>query len=739
MKHLNAAYVFSVSLPVVAMCAFMVTQPRLAIDLQNLVFDSYQRISPRLYDPESPVRIVDIDDESLERLGQWPWPRTILAELVSRLRAGGAAVTAFDVGFAEADRNSPETILAGIAPGPTRDAIERELILSETNDTLFARELANGPVVLGAILVDRPRNTSYSPKFGMSEAGDPAVPFLSPYQGVVLPLAMLSDSAAGVGALNWVPDRDQIIRKVPLFFALDSKAVPSLVAESLRIGQGAQGYIVRSSNASGQYAFGRSTGINTVKIGQLQIVTGSASDVRPRFSATEPRRFIPAWKILADQVAKDEIEGRIIFIGTSAAGLRDQRATPIDASVPGVEVHAQLIENILDDKVLIRPDWALGLELLVTIVLSMFIATALPITSPLVGALGGGILALSISYTSFEAFETKGLLLDAIVPSLTGGLVYLSGIFYLWRQEKAQRRYVRSAFGKYVSPAVVEQLVNNPDKLAIGGETRVLTVMFVDLRSFTTISEGMDAPAITKFMNEYLTPLTDIIIEENGTVDKYMGDAIMAFWNAPLDDANHARNAVAAALRMRDALAQLNLGWQAVDEAAGRKPKLVKFGIGLNTGPCSVGNMGSLRRFDYSAMGDSVNLASRLESASKQYGIDILVNETTMVAAPSFAWLEVDRLRVKGKTASTTVFGLMGDATLNKNPLIGSWLSQHAMYLQALKRHDLHEAVAMIEPLSKMAPPQVGDLYARLKDYLALLLDRGVPADWDGARSLDEK
>jgi adenylate cyclase len=717
----------------------MMTQAHFLRDMQNLVFDRYQRISPRPYDPQAPVRILDIDDESLERFGQWPWPRTLLSDIVDKLKGAGAVAIAFDMGFAEADRNSPEQIVAGLPPGAVRDGIAQLLKADDTYDMVFARHISGAGVVLGAILIEKSNNVQFPVKFGLSETGDPALPFLYPYPGAIVPLAPLVEAASGLGALNWVPDRDQIIRTVPLFFSVNGKAVPSLVAETLRVAQDAPGYILRSSNASGETSFGTASGVNAVRIGQAQIQTGGATDLRPRFSHSDQRRFIPAWRLLANEVPRTEIEGRIVFIGTSAAGLRDQRATPIDASVPGVEIHAQLTENILDGRVLIRPDWASGLELFVSIAIGLVLAALIPIISPLWGAIGGGVVAGLLLLGSFLLYEKYGLLTDAVIPNLAGGVVYLNAISHLWRNERAQRRYVRTAFGKYVSPAVVEQLVNNPEKLAIGGETRILTVMFVDLRSFTTISEGMDAPAITRFMNEYLTPLTDIIIEENGTVDKYMGDAIMAFWNAPLDDPEHARNAVRAALRMRQALADLNISWTIADKAAGRRPKLVRFGIGLNTGACSVGNMGSLRRFDYSAMGDSVNLASRLEGASKQYGVDILVNESTYNGAPGFPWIEVDRLRVKGKTQPSTVFSLLNSQELSSDADIREWLERHEAFQVAYRNMNFIQAAELVGNLAADAPPGLKLLYTSLAGHLARLTSSPTPPDWDGARSLDEK
>ena len=266
------------------------------------------------------------------------------------------------------------------------------------------------------------------------------------------------------------------------------------------------------------------------------------------------------------------------------------------------------------------------------------------------------VAAAGVAFMSWSAFAAQGVLIDPVTPGLAAGFVFLAGVGQLYGQKRQQVSEIRSAFGRYVSPAVVARLAENPERLQLGGEKRDLTVMFCDIRSFTTLSEGFTAVELSTFLNEYLSPMTDIILGEEGTVDKYMGDAIMAFWNAPLDDAAHGIHGVRAALRMRETLAELNLGWREKAEKSGRPFKPVKFGIGLNTGECSVGNMGSNQRFDYSALGDEVNIASRLEGSSKQFGVDIVASAATRDEAPEFAWLEIDQRQAQEQDSSGRAF-----------------------------------------------------------------------------------
>ena len=751
MKKLRL-YGLAVAIPFLLAILVGLSPLPLRTDLQNLVFDNYQRLSPRIYDPASPVRIIDIDDESLKRYGrQWPWPRTELAAIVDFLKEHGALAIGFDFLFAEPDQMGIGELIRGEPRERALALIARELDKNGTYDEAFAKSLAGAPVILGAALVNgtgearaeqaQGEDQAALPvKAGFSHAGDDPLLFLHGFQASIGPIKILADQAAGIGALNWVPDRDRVIRQVPLLFAFRNEIVPSLAAEALRLAQeeGAS-YFIKSSNASGETAFGAKTGIVAIRIGKLVVNTQPHGDVRVRFTRHEPRRFIPAWRFLAHEVDPAEVENKIIFIGSSAAALGDMVTTPLDASVPGVEIHAQLLEHILDGQSLVRPDIADGIELLVMVLFSLVMIFVLPFVPAVVGAVIGGVCVAGLSAGSWWAFTQKGLLLDPVFPSLSAGAVFLAGVLALYGLKQSQERHVRQAFGRFVSPAVVQRLAENPDKLILGGENRELTLLFCDLRSFTTLSESFDAHGLTRFLNEYLTPMTDVVLDRGGTVDKYMGDAIMAFWNAPLDDPDHARNSAMAALAMRAELAKLNARWQA-EAAARHKPfPEVRFGVGLNTGVCCVGNLGSARRFDYSAIGDDVNVASRLEGATKFLGVDIAANEATRDEAPDLAWLEIDKVVVKGKTLPITAYALVGDERVAQSQGFKALAERHEAMLDAFRCRAFDEALEFAGEAASLAPAEIAGLYAFYRVRIMEVLEAAPGEEWSPVLTLEEK
>ena len=735
-RHL---YRMVVAAPLMLIAATGYLRPRLLEDMRNFVFDTYQRIEPRAYSPDAAVRIVDIDEVSLQRIGQWPWPRGKLAELTKKMAAAGAAAIAFDVTFPEPDRSNLDQIAAGLPEGPAKALLLEIAAKVESNDALFAAENAGASVVLGAILTDAVAAPDGFPvKSGLAFAGDDPLPFPPVFSGAVLPLPLLHSGASGVGVLNWLPSRDQVIRDVPLVMRMGNQIVPSLALETLRVGQGASTLIVRASNASGQTSFGEHTGINAVKVGALNIETGAQGEIRVYFSPSDPRRFIPAWKVLAGEFEPDALRDRLVIVGTSAEGLLDQRATPIEPSVAGVEVHAQIMEHILSGASLSRPDWANGVETVAALAMGLIFAIVIPLASPVYGALFGAACVAALAGFSWYSFRSHGVLVDPLFPSLSSGAVYLSGLVFLFWNERSQKRMVRRAFGKFVSPAVVARLAESPDLLVLGGESRVLTLMFCDLRDFTAMSEGLGAQGIIQFMNDYLTPMTDVILASTGTVDKYMGDAIMAFWNAPLDDPDHAANAARAAIAMQGALAAFNAGRKAKAEGAGARFKPARFGIGLNTGICSVGNLGSIQRFDYSAIGDPVNVASRLEGVTKIYGVEVLAAQETRDSAPAFAWLELDHVRVKGRAQPTTLHALAGDADFAKGEEFAAWRAAHAGMMEAYRAADFERAILRAGEAGGHGGAAWANAYATFAGRFSAMRAEGV-TQWDGVRVLTEK
>ncbi|MBY6242107.1 adenylate/guanylate cyclase domain-containing protein [Methylosinus sp. Sm6] len=721
------------------MLAFGHAQPRLLDDLRNFVFDSFQRLSPRPYDPDAPVRVVAVDEASLAAFGQWPWPRTRLAELTGRLAGAGAAAVAFDCLFAEPDRSSLEFFVRELPEGPARQKIEAAAAGAIPNDRLFAGAIAAAPVVLGMTLSEEGAGPPPPPKAGVAIAGDDPAEFLIAFPSIVAPLPELAEAARGLGATNWQPDRDQTVRRVPLVAGGPSGVVPSLALEALRVAQGASTIVIRSSNASGEAAFGRRTGVNAVKVGEIEIATGASGDIRPRYAAAAPQRRVSAADVLTGRAPRAAIDGRIILIGVVAVGAGDIRATPLEPASAGVDIHAQLLESLLSGALLSRPDWAPGLELVAAALAYALVALALLVASPFVSASVAAGAVAAIFGGAFLAFERHGLLFDPAFPSLAAALAYSVGALTLWRFDQLQRRRVHNAFGKFVAPAVVDRLVEHPERLALGGETRELTVMFSDLRDFSGLSEGMSAQELTLFMNDYLTPMTDAILDSDGTIDKYVGDAIVAFWNAPLDVAGHPRKAALAVLEMRAALARLNAERAARAAAQGRTHRPAAMGVGVNLGLCSVGNMGSTRRFDYSILGDDVNLASRLEGLCKTFRTDILASGAVRRAAPDLAWLPLGTTIVAGRRAPTEIFALAGDASTADSAAFADWRDAHDAMMASYFRRAFAEARERAAALLARVEPQWRDLYGVLLERFAALEQAAPGDDWTPAWTSNRK
>jgi adenylate cyclase len=712
-------------------------------DLRNFVFDTMQRANPLPPEPDGPVRIVDVDEASLTALGQWPWPRSIMADIVSRLQEAGAAAIVFDIVFSETDRTSPENMLRVIPDEDVRQRISTDIDRYLSHDLQFARRIQGANVVLGMTLVAGGGRPVQESKVGFASAGDPPDPFLPGFGGGISPLPVLLEHAQGLGATNWLPDRDQVIRNVPLLLKTPNGLMPSLALEALRVAQGASTIVVRSSNASGQTAFGHGSGVNAIKVGAVDIETGPRAEVRVRFSYSQRERFHSAANILAGRFDEKDIQGKIVLVGTSAIGLADLRATPLEPALPGVEVHAQIIEHILSGKNFYRPDWMPGVEWILAILLGIGLWVALPLTSVFSGALIGAVISAMMLALSIWLFTRNGLHFDPAFPALAGLAAYLISSATLWQSERLTRSQLRLAFGKFLAPAVVDRLAENPERLVLGGETRDMTIMFSDLRDFTGLSEGLDAQNLTRFMNAYLSPMTDIILESSGTVDKYIGDAIVAFWNAPLDDPDHISNAVSAALEMRLALATFNQD-RARAATAGETVLTARFGIGLNTGPCSVGNMGSNRRFDYSALGDTVNLASRLEGISKEFGVDIVASKSVVDATNDFAWLNLGDVRVKGKKQVTALFFLCGDKAFAATQEFQSWKTLHDRMVAHFNVAEFQETIALCAELDRNAPAAKQQLYSQLLVRITKLSQKTgtgnfVAGSFDAIQSFDTK
>ncbi|MGE0830284.1 MAG: CHASE2 domain-containing protein, partial [Hyphomonadaceae bacterium] len=593
------------------------------------------------------------------------------------------------------------------------------------------------PVVLAATLSDSGPPQTFPAKAGIVLLGDPPQRFLARYGTVAENLPALTQAASGVGAINWIPDRDQVVRRVPLFFRQRDNIAPALAMEALRVAERQSTYMIRSSNASGQSAIGRASGVNLVRVGRYAIPTDADSGLWIRFRRSDPGAYIPAWRVLEGRLGPQDVHGAIVLVGTSAAGLLDLRATPLDPAIPGVEVHQQLLEQIMSGHYLTRPDYAPALELLLAALgIIVFAVLAPRLSATPTAGLGVGLIGFVFAL-GLWSYLGAGLLIDPLYPSLAIFIFAVASTFYLYRQTERQRSEIRRAFGQYVSPAVIHQLIANPDRLTLGGEVRELSLLFCDVRNFTSISERMNAAELTSFINSLLTPLTDIVLEQRGTIDKYMGDAIMAFWNAPIDDPDHAAHACAAAKAIIFKMKDLNTIWRAQAEAAGRPYAEVMIGVGINSGDCCVGNLGSQRRFDYSAIGDNVNVTARFEGLTKIYDLPVIVGEDTIRHLDDMEFMEVDLVRVKGRSAPLRIFTIVSALTLETKSG-AAFAGAHMAFLKAMRAKRWDDAAARLEQARALGGASMHTLYALFDRRLAYLKDH-APADWDGVYNVETK
>lgn len=709
--------------------------------LRDFAFDQFQQLQPRQYSAETPVRIVDIDEASLAEHGQWPWPRNTIARLVDNLAKSGAAAIAFDAVFAEADRLSIGSIVRDLVALADAETLQKLMVAVPDNDKVLAEAIARSRVVTGFGFdlkggTDPPRRF-----FGVAFAGDNPSQFLPQQAGTVKTLPLLVAAAKGNGSVN-TDHESVVIRRVPMMFRLSGQEglFPALSIEALRVAQEAGTYFIKSSGASGELSFGQSTGIVAIKTGDIEVPTDGQGRVALFDTGHIAKRFISARAVLKGEVPPSELEGRIVFIGTSAIGLKDLRNTPVQDAVPGVEVHAQLAEQMIEQKFLARPDYADGAEFLYLAAIGLLFVWLLPRLSAAkmagvaVALIGIGVLVPWIAYSKYQ------LLFDPIYPPVTLAAIYIGGSVLAFMRAERDRREIRGAFGLYLSPDVVERLARNPELLQLGGELREITVMFTDVRGFTTISEQFDPQGLTRFMNRFLTPMTDMILDHRGTIDKYMGDAIMAFWNAPIEVDGHAARACETALAMQARLRALNVEWKAEAEAEGRQHIPVNIGVGLNTGHASVGNFGSSQRFTYSCLGDAVNLASRLEGQCKTYGVGVIIGSSTRTQVPDLATLELDLVTVKGKTEPERVYALLGDATIATSPAFQALRARQAELLAQYRTGGFAEALAMIESCQQAAE-QAGwqqGYYEMMRVRIDGLIGDS-PVDWTGVYVAKDK
>jgi len=675
-----------------------------------------QALKPRQYVP-LPVRVVDIDDATLARIGQWPWPRNVLGALIERLNGFQPAVIALDMILAEPDRTSPSRVLDGFGAAP--EEVRRWATAQPDHDHLLAQSIARAPVVTGFALTTEGGGRPPMLKSGWSIAGDDPRNFVPGYGGAVANLTEIESAATGNGSLNLIPSEDQIVRSVPLLVRYQDRLYPSLAAEALRVYTHASSYGIKASGASGIIALGEHTGIAGFRIGELVTDPDRSGALWLYDSGHLAQRVIPAWQVMDGTARADDLRGAIVFVGVGAIGLGDLKATPLSASVPGVEVHAQIAEQILQRNFLRRPDWADGAEIFYLVALGAALIVGLPRFGAGRSAVFAILVVAAAFASSWYAFSALGLLFSPVYPSAVALCVYLSSSLLSHLQTEADKRRIRDAFGHYLSPSVVEHLVEDPSKLRLSGEQRNMTFLFSDIRGFTSLAEQYRSHpiALTAVVNRFMNRMTKAIFQYGGTIDKYMGDCVMAFWNAPVDDAEHASRACEAALAMRHELRLLNeeLTAEAASGAARGEALGLRLesGIGINTGHCIVGNLGSDVLFNYSVLGDAVNLASRLEGESKNYGVAVIIGEDTERLAPGFATIELDLVTVKGKREQSRIFALLGDRATGADAAFREFQDSHRKMLDAYRARQWAGARSLLADCRAKRP----DLFALYEAY----------------------
>jgi adenylate cyclase len=714
----------------VGFAALRVADPAPIEELRVRTFDTFQRIDPRAKLAKSPVTIVDIDEASLTKIGQWPWSRTLIADMVTNLTRLGAVAIGFDVIFAESDRLNP-----AVAADTFRNLDEEtkaRLRALPSNDEVFADAMRHSRVVLGesGLATARADLDETLPVTGLAMLGDDPQRFMFQFPGLLRNTSVIEKAAAGRGLLTINPERDGIVRRVPMLMLAQGVTMPSLSFEMLRVITGTDTIFIKSDQA----------GMKSIGVKGFSIPTDANGQLWVHFGRRDSSIYVSAADVLEGKVPADMIKGKLMLVGTSAVGLNDIKTTPVSAAMPGVEIHAQVLESALTRAVLSQPSYGIVLEFGAAIALGFLVIIFAPMFGPVTLVAVGALFAAVLIGTSWFYYAHYRLLIDFTYPLLSTTTIYLTLIFTSFVREQAQRRQIRSAFGQYLSPALIEQLAQSPEKLKLGGEEREMTIMFSDVRGFTTISESYknDPQGLTTLMNRFLTPLTNAILDRKGTIDKYMGDAIMAFWNAPLDDKEHQINACEAALDMLERIDVLNKTREVEAQEGGHTFIPINVGVGLNTGTCVVGNMGSNLRFDYSVLGDTVNLASRLEGQSKEYGFPIIIgSKTAMAIKEKFAILELDFIMVKGKKEPEVIYAVAGREDTAHSERFQRLRNLTIEMLASYRSRDWDGALGAIERGRRTdeghALEYLYNLYeARVLNYK----ESSPPEDWNGAFAL---
>ncbi|MCE5181047.1 MAG: adenylate/guanylate cyclase domain-containing protein [Betaproteobacteria bacterium] len=666
--------------------------------IEAISYDMRLRLTmPRTIDHR--IVIVDIDEKSLAEEGRWPWGRDKLGAMLDQLVDHyHVAVVGFDVVFAERDESSGLKVLERIGQKELKNFPQFQSSLERLrpqldHDRIFAQKLAGRPIVLGYYLTSNESRTSGqlpAPTFAPGLFKGASSIFVSA-TGYGANLPEFQKAAHAAGHFNPLMDFDGVARRVPMLMEYQGAYYESLSLAVVRT-------LLGSPEVQAGFGDDNSDALEWLRVGKINIpVDENVSALIPYRGRQGSFRYVSAADVLHGRVSAQDLTGAIVLVGTTAPGLMDMRSTPVGAVYAGVEVHANLIAGMLDRNIKQKPAFIMGAEIVEMLLLGLLLAFALPLLSPVRASFTAVAALLLVTGVNLALWQYANTVMPLAASMLMIGMLFMLGMSYGFFVESRAKRQITGLFGQYVPPELVDEMSENPGNFSMEGESREMTVLFSDVRGFTTISEGLSPKELSQLMNEYMTPMTRIIHKHRGTIDKYIGDAIMAFWGAPIKDPAHARNAVLAALEMQETLDQLRpqfieRGWPEI-----------RIGVGLNSGIMSVGNMGSEFRMAYTVMGDAVNLGSRLESITKQYHVGILVGETTQQAVPDVVFREMDRVRVKGKDEPVAIYQPLGVA----GQVSEAVLSELELFQQVLKFYRAQNwdlAEVQLLNLQKMSP-----------------------------------
>jgi adenylate cyclase len=720
-----------------------------AIERMDTFFSGLRmRLVKPVLDPK--IVIVDIDEKSIAEVGHFPWNRKIVAQLVTQLTTHyEVAAAGFDIVFPEADNTSGYDVLDHLAETEMKnvagfrgkvDALKESL----DYDGLLASALQDQPVVLGYNIADDQRKGKLPDPFFTTETlNGRTVPAFGS-NGYLANLERLQDAAATGGIFTAITDADGILRRSALLMRIGDGYYPTLSLATAAVALQARAITPSfSTNVAELSASERAHGgleKLLMFVGQekkpLVIPVGENLTGAIEFRGTGGPKggafpYVSAADVLAGRVRKDVMAGHIILVGTTAPGLLDLRPTPVNNEYPGVEVHANLIKSILDERFKVRPDYADGIEGMQVVLAGLLLSIALAVMSPLRSIVLAVLVAGGVFGLNYWAYTDMDWVLRMAMTLVLIACVFVLNVAWGYFFEVRKGQALVSRFGEYVAPELVAEMAENPEKYNMDGESRELTVLFVDVRGFTTISEGLTPKQLREYINLYLTAMSeDIRDSHRGTLDKYIGDAVMAFWGAPVAFDDHASRAVATSLLMQASAHRLN------DDFIARGWPALKIGIGLNTGLMHVGDMGSKIRRAYTVMGDAVNLGSRLEGITKVYGVGITVGEATRAAAPEFAYRELDLVKVKGKNEPVAIFEpvvLDKDLADAERHELDRW---HAA-LAAVRAQQWEQAEAIIAELQALSPGR--GLYKLYVERIAYYRAHPPGEGWDGVTTFETK